>query len=296
MKLAQQSEKYKFNTFVQEMQEKLHSRETEIAMLKSTANSLNEELVSLRHRLTVSEERFTCIAEERSLLQQQLADALQILESEKAVAATKLQESFDALSRKEEEVKLVTKEFGLIQSELFSVMEQLQFEMKDMQHNVSSLREIVSEKDCIIQELQKHKRIHCRCASVLPYPKGDFNTVSWEEVESFREHAEFEAILLGSEILPIFDSPQSSSTSENHISQGDEGSVPTYPSSKRDPATQSNFSEMLNHPSLDTKNNDAEAATTDDESETHADVADFLFGRGTASLLRTSKKNQQLRR
>lgn len=291
MELAHQSEKYNLNTFVQEMQEKLHSREAENAILKSTANDLNEELVSLHQLLMGREERFSCIAEERSLLQQQLEDALQSLDNEKALAATKLQESFDALSRKEEEVKLVTKEFGLIQSELFLVMEQLQFEMKDMQHNVSSLREIVSEKDCIIQELQKHKSIHCRCASLLPYRKADLNTVSWEEVD-----AEFGAILMGSEILPLFDTPQSSSTSENHTSQGDKGSVSTYPSLKRDPASQSNLSEMLNHPALDTKSNDTEAANTDDESESHAEVADFLFGRGTASLLRTSNKNQQLGR
>jgi hypothetical protein len=263
-------------------------------MLKSTANDLKEELVSLRHLFTDREERLLlCFAEERSLLQQQLVDALQSLENEKNVAATKLKESFDALSRKEEEVKLVTKEFGLIQSELFLVMEQLNFEMKDMQDNVSSLREIVSEKDCIIQELQKHKSMQCRCANLLPYHKVDLNTESWEEVESSRELAEFGAILLGSEIFPFFDFPQKSSlTSEKHISQGDKGNVPTHKSLKYDDVDRNNLSAMLGHPCLDSTNNDTEAATADDESEKHVDVADFLFGRGTASLLRTSKKIQ----
>jgi len=293
---AHRSEKLKFNTKVQEMQEKLHGREVEIAMLKSTANDLKEELVSLRHLFTDREERLSlCFTEERSLLQQQLADALQSLENEKTVAATKLKESFDALSRKEEEVKRVTKEFGLIQSELFLVMEQLNFEMKDMQDNVSSLREIVSEKDCIIQELQKHKSMHCRCANLLPYHKGDLNTESWEEVESSRELAEFEAILLGSEIFPFFDLPQKCSlTTEKHISQGFKPNVPTHTSLKCDHADQSNVSAMLGHPCLDSTNNDTEAATADDESERHVDVADFLFGRGTASLLRSSQKTPRL--
>lgn len=304
MDLLHESEKSEYKAKYQEMLQALSSREAEILQLNTASHDLNEELKSVRLLLAERDEKLstleaaaieddmtkhqlltkliqanderTCIAEERSILQQQLADTLQNFKNESAVAATKLQESYDALSRKEEEVKLVTKEFGLIQSELFSVMEQLNVEMKDLQDNVSSLREIVNEKDRIIEGLQKHKSIRCNCTQgILPFKEVNFNTETAirEEAESSRELAEFGAILLGSE-SPFFNFSQSSVLSGVLTDKVDTSSsgVPT----------------MVGDQSLKCKNNDT-SVTTDDDPEKHVDLADLLFGRGTTSLLRTSK-------
>lgn len=178
------------------------------------------------------------------------------IESTKDSAASQLQESSEALNRKEQEVQLLTKEFGTIQSELFSVMEQLNVEMKDLQGNISTLRDISNVKDKIIEELQTEKnvRIHEQLNSIQNCLLSDLVTLPSAKSDIEKSHDLSEA---DSE-TPIIVLP---------------------------------YECDIEHPAISKPNDEnSSVASNTDESTDLVDLADLFFGIGTSSLLRTPRK------